>query len=99
MMATNARPCCGEDSCIRREIADLLQADAPITDQVCMAACVVAQTCSKLSEDDLHRCAAQLFDVPPECALTNAFVIAHQTECDAMAERRESERLRSLCRG
>ena len=77
----------------------MLPPSAPITDQVCLAACVVAQTCKTLSEDDLQRCAANLFDVSPECGLTSAFVLAHETERDAMADRQEAEKLRSWCPG
>ena len=98
-MATNSKPCCDQDTCIRKEIASLLQPDAPITDRICLAACVVAQTCSNLMEDDLHQCAARLFDVPPECELTKAFVVAYETERDAMVDRREAEKLRSWCPG
>ena len=68
-------------------------------DRLCLAACVVAQTCSNLDQDDLHRCAAKLFDVPPECDLAEAFVLAYETERSAMAARRESEKLRSMCSG
>jgi hypothetical protein len=70
----------------------LLEPESPIVDRICIAACVVAQTCSNLDLDDLRQCASKLFDVPPECELTRAFITAYQTERDAMAERKDLER-------
>jgi hypothetical protein len=45
-----------------------------------LAACVAAQTCRSLSETDLRSCATKLFDVPRECELASAFVMAYQVE-------------------
>jgi hypothetical protein len=45
-----------------------------------LAACVAAQTCRSLSAADLRCCATTLFDVPPDCELASAFVMAYQVE-------------------
>lgn len=89
-----SRPCCDQETCIRRELAILLDPDAPIVDRVVAAACEVAQTCSSLSAHDLHSCASKIFDVLPECDLSNTFVMAYQTERDAIAGQRLIERQR-----
>lgn len=94
-MPTTSRPCCDQDTCIRTELATLLEPDSSIVDRICVAACVVAQTCGTLGPDDLHSCASKLFDVYPECELTSAFVLAYQTERDAIAERRKLEKCRA----
>jgi hypothetical protein len=52
-----------------------------------LAACVAAQTCRSLSATDLRSCAAKLFDVPPECELASAFVMAYQVERRQIAKR------------
>jgi len=88
---STSRPNCSED-CIRRELARLQDPDAPIMDQIYLAACAVAATCGKLTVDELHVCASRLFDVAPACELSKVFVIAYQTERDACAGRLEMER-------
>ena len=90
-----AKSCCDPDTCIRREIASLLDPDAPIVDRIYVAACAVALTCGKLTTEELHTCASRMFNVTPECELANAFVIAYQTERDARAGRMEIERERA----
>jgi len=45
-----------------------------------LAACVAAQTCRSLSATDLRGCATTLFEVPPDCELASAFVMAYQVE-------------------
>ena len=98
-MNSTSKPCCDQESCIQQEIASLLQPGAPITDQICLAACVVAQTCSNPDREDLERCAAQLFDVPAECRLTKAFVAAYDAEREAMTERKTHEKAKTMsCR-
>jgi hypothetical protein len=52
-----------------------------------LAACVAAQTCRSLSPTDLRTCATNLFDVPPECELASAFVMAYQVERRQIAKR------------
>lgn len=86
-----SRPCSDEDACIRREIANLLDPDAPIVDRIHVAACAVALTCGNLTTEELHSCAGRLFDVTPDCGLADAFVFAHQTERDALASRLDIE--------
>ncbi len=98
-MASNSSSCCDQDTCIRKQLASLLEPDSPIVDRICVAACVVAQTCHNLEEDDLRLCASRLFDVSPECELTNAFIVAYQTERDAMANRKDMEKLRATISG
>lgn len=63
----------------------MLDPGAPIVDRVIAAACEVAQTCATLSPQDLHGCASKIFDVLPECDLSSTFVMAYQTERDAIA--------------
>ncbi len=90
-----AKSCCDPDTCIRREISSLLDPDSPIVDRIYVAPCAVAMTCGELSKDELHACGAKMFDVPPECQLTKAFVVAYQTERDARLGRIEIERERA----
>ncbi len=90
-----ARPCCDEDSCIRKDIANLMEPDSPIEDRVYVAASAVARTCGSLTADELSVCASRLFDSPAGCDLTRAFVIAYQTERDALAGRRDIENRRA----
>jgi hypothetical protein len=52
-----------------------------------LAACVAAETCRSLSETELRTCATKLFDVPPECELASAFVMAYQVERRQLAKR------------
>jgi len=93
--AVGTRSCCDDDSCIRKDIANLVDPDSPIVDRVYVAATAVARTCGKLTSDELHVCATRLFDSPPECDLTKAFVIAYQTERDALAGQRDIEKRRA----
>lgn len=86
------RSCCDEESCIRKEIATLLDPDSPIVDRIYVAACAVATTCGKLTVDEMYMCAARMFDVTPECDLARAFVIAYQTERDAREAKIQIER-------
>jgi hypothetical protein len=100
-MGTSAKPCreqqCrGQNTCIRAELADLLDQDSSIVDRLLVAACVAAQTCRSLGASDLRSCASKLFDVPAECTLTDAFVMAYQTERDRMAGRRQMEKYQAL---
>jgi hypothetical protein len=81
--------CCDEDTCIKKDIEELLEPDSSITDRVRVAACAVARTCGRLSPDDLSFCAAQLFEVTPECHLTEEFIVAYQIERDALDGKRE----------
>jgi hypothetical protein len=87
--------CCDSESCIRREVASLLEPDSPIIDRIYVAACAVAATCGELSQDELHACAAKMFELTPDCQLAKAFVIAYQTERDARGGRRDLERLKA----
>jgi hypothetical protein len=87
--------CCNQHTCIRTELAALLEPDSPIVDRLLLAACVAAQTCRSLSANDLRNCAAKLFDVPPECELASAFVSAYQNERDAMAGKGQTEKRRA----
>ena len=82
-------PCCDEDTCIKKDIEALLEPDSSITDRVRVAACAVARTCGRLSPDDLSFCAAQLFEVTPECHLTEEFIVAYQIERDTLDGKRE----------
>jgi hypothetical protein len=100
-MATTAKPCrereCrGQNTCIRARLTELLDPDGSIVDRLLVAACVAAQTCRSLGASDLRRCASKLFDVPTECKLTDAFVMAYQTERDRMAGRRQTERYQTM---
>ncbi len=100
-MGTSAKPCrepvCrGQNTCIRAELPELLDPDGSIVDRLLLAACVAAQTCRSLGTNDLRSCASQLFDVPLECELTDAFVMAYQTERDRMAGHRQTEKHRTL---
>lgn len=88
----NPRSCCDADSCIRKEIATLLDPDSPIVDRIYVAACAVAATCGKLTLDETYTCASRLFDVTPECDLAKAFVIAYQTERDVREAKIQIER-------
>ncbi len=90
-----ARSCCDQDTCIRKDLATLGDPDSPIEDRVYVAASAVARTCGKLTVDELSVCASRLFDSPPECDLTKAFVIAYQTERDALAGRHDIEKRRA----
>jgi hypothetical protein len=94
-MATTSTSCCDEDTCIRTDLAALLEPDSPIVDRLLLAACVAAQTCRSLSANDLRSCASKLFDVPAECQLSSAFVAAYQNERDAIAGRRQIEKCRA----
>jgi hypothetical protein len=96
-MAINSRPCCNQDTCIGKGLTNLLEPASSIVDRICLAACVVAQTCGGIDRSDLRDCASNLFDVPAECELASAFVLAYQTERDAMAGRRDLEKLRAAC--
>lgn len=90
-----AKSCCDPETCIRREISSLLDPGSPIVDRIYVAACAVASTCGELGNDELHACAAKMFDVTPECQLAKAFVVAYQTERDARLGRIEIERERA----
>jgi len=92
---TTAKSCCDPDTCIRREIATLLDPDAPILDRIYVAACAVAQSCGELTPDEVHACAARMFDVAPECELSKAFAIAYQTERDLSSVNVQRERRRA----
>lgn len=100
-MATSAKRCrepeCrGQDTCIRAELTELLDPDGSIVDRLLLGACVAAQTCRSLGANDLRSCASKLFDVPADCKLTDAFVMAYQTERDRMAGRRQTEKYQTL---
>jgi hypothetical protein len=90
-----ARPCCDEDVCVRKDIANLLDPNAPIVDRICVAASAVARTCGKLSPAELSVCASRLFDVPGECDLAKTFLVAYQTERDALEGQRDLEKRRA----
>jgi hypothetical protein len=62
--------------------------DSSLVDRLLLAACVAAQTCRSLTPTDLRTCATKLFDVPPECELASAFVMAYQVERRQLAKRR-----------
>jgi len=80
------RSCCDEESCVRKDIANLLDPEAPIVDRICTAASAVARTCGSLNADELNVCASRLFDVPMDCDLAKAFRRAYQKERDAIAQ-------------
>jgi len=88
----NLRPCCEGDSCIRKQLDNLLDPAAPIVERIHITACEVARTCGSLEKEDLHSCAGKLFELTPECDLTELFVIAYQTERDALDGRRDLEK-------
>ena len=90
-----ARPCCDEDTCVRRDIANLLDPESPIVDRVCVAASAVARTCGKLTPAELRFCASRLFDVPGECDLAKTFLVAYQTERDALEGKLDLEKRRA----
>ena len=87
-----SRPCCDEDACIRKDIANLLEPESSIEDRVCLAASAVARTCGKLNPAELRFCASRLFDVPAECDLAKTFLVAYQTERDALDGERDLKR-------
>ncbi len=89
------RPCCDEDACVRKDIAHLLDPDAPIEDRICTAASAVALTCGDLNPSELRYCASRMFDVPPECDLARTFLVAYQTERDALDGKRDLEQRRA----
>jgi hypothetical protein len=89
------RPCCDEDACIRKDIAHLVDPDSPIEDRICTAASAVARSCGKLTPAELRFCASRLFDVPAECDLAKTFMIAYQTERDALAGKKDLEKRRA----
>jgi hypothetical protein len=92
---TGSRRCCDEDSCIRKDIAHIVDPDSPITDRIYVAAAAVARTCGSLNAEELHVCASRLFDVPAECDLANTFLIAYQTERDVIAGLHDIEKKRA----
>jgi hypothetical protein len=89
------RSCCGTDCCIRKDIEDLLDPDSAIEDRICVTATAVARTCGSLSASELEGCVTKLFDVPGECHLAKTFVVAYQTERDALDGRRDIEARRA----
>jgi hypothetical protein len=93
--ALTSRPCCDEDACIRKDIANLLDPESPIADRICVAAAAVARTCGKLNPAEQLFCASRLFDLPAECDLAKTFTIAYQTERDALDGKRDLERKRA----
>jgi hypothetical protein len=72
--------------------------DSPIEDRIYVAATAVARTCGSLTAAELSVCASRLFDSPSCCDLTKAFVIAYQTERDALAGQRDIEKRRAAGR-
>jgi len=86
---TRPRPCCDLDTCIKKDLAELLEPDSSIVERVHVAACAVARTCGKLTPDQLSFCAAQLFETTPECQLTSEFIIAYQIERDTLDGKRQ----------
>jgi len=92
------RPCCDEEACVRKDIAHLLDPEYSIEDRICTAASAVALTCGNLNPAELRYCAARLLDVPPECELANTFVMAYQTERDALDGKRDLENRRAAGR-
>jgi hypothetical protein len=97
MATSTSRPCCGDNTCIRTEIATLLGPDSSIVDRILLGACILARTCRCLSPNDLRNCASKLFGLSPECELSSAFVSAYQNERDAIAGHRQIEKHRARC--
>jgi len=89
------RPCCDDGACIRKDISNLLDPEAPIEDRIVVAATAVARTCGSLNPQELETCVSRLFEVPVDCRLSKSFVIAYQTERDALDGRREIEERRA----
>jgi hypothetical protein len=86
------KPCYDRNTCIRREVSSLLDPDSPIVDRIYVAACAVAMTCGERSAEEIHVCAARMFDVTPQSELAKAFVFVHKSERDARDGRMQTER-------
>lgn len=90
------RNCCDDGNCLRTELAQLYDPESPLVDRVNLAACAVAHTCGKLTSEELQFCFSRLFEIAPECTLCDAFVVAYQTERDALAGKRDIQRRRAV---
>ena len=75
-----SRSCCDEDSCIRKELNDIVDPEAPIVQRIHVAACEVARICGSLNRQELNLCASRLFDLTPECDLTEARAPAERSK-------------------
>jgi|SRR5215471_1234400 len=84
----NPKNCCAEDSCIKKEIENMIEPDSPIDQRIAVAACAVAATCGKLTPEELRVCASRLFETTHECQITRDFIIAYQLERDAREGKR-----------
>ena len=85
---TDTRPCCNESTCPREEISKWLNPDAPESQRVRRAACKVAAVCGSVTRDSLRECFSIMFEAPPECRLCDEFVLAYETERDALEGQR-----------
>lgn len=94
-MFSISRPCCDEDSCIRKELNDIIDPEAPIVQRIHVAACEVARICGSLNRQELNLCASRLFDLTPECDLTREFATAYQAELAMLMGKADIEKRRS----
>lgn len=83
-VGVKVRPCCDDGDCLRAEFSRVFDPESPLTDRVHNAGCAVAQTCGSLNAQELEMCFSRLFEIPPECSLREAFIVAYQTERDAL---------------
>ena len=91
--------CCDDGHCLKTELSELLDPESPIVDRVTVAACAVAHTCGKLTNDDLKFCFSKLFEISTDCRLSRQFVTAYQTERDALEGKRDIEKHRIAAAG
>jgi hypothetical protein len=89
------RNCCEDGNCLRTELAQLFDPQSSLADRVNVAACAVAHTCGNLDYDELRFCFSRLFEIAPECSLCDAFIVAYQTERDALAGKRDIQKRRA----
>lgn len=89
------RNCCEDGNCLRTKLAQLFDPSSCLVDRVNVAACAVAHTCGKLNSEELQFCFSRLFEIAPECTLCDAFVVAYQTERDALAGKRDIQKRRA----
>ena len=92
-------PCCDDGSCLKTELSRLSDPDSPILDRVTVAACAVAHTCKNLDGAELEFCFSTLFETTPDCRLCQDFVVAYQTERDAIAGKWDIEKRNAAAAG
>ena len=95
MDESKSRPCCHEETCPREEISRLTDPGGPMSARARFAACKIAETCGKLSTENLRYCFSKMFEAPPECQLCDEFLLAYKIERDAQLGKRDIEESRS----